>query len=62
MTAHNIGSGRSCKRAVSELFLECAGGFFRGDIGFEHFIHRDNTENRRRLTLTIRIALVRAFG
>ena len=57
MTAHNIGSGRSCRRAVSELFLECVDGVCRGYIDFEYFVHGDNPEKCRRLTLTSYIAL-----
>jgi hypothetical protein len=60
MTAHFISSGRSCRRAVSELFLECVDGFCRGVVDFEHSVHRDESEDRRGLSLTIHIALVRA--
>ena len=61
MTAYPVGSGRSCERAVSKLFLEFAGGFVSGDIDSEYFLHGDGIENRRRLTLTIPFALVRAL-
>jgi hypothetical protein len=62
MTADNIGSGRSRKRTVFELFLERPDGFFRGDIDPEHFVYGDVFKIRRRLSLTICIALVRALG
>lgn len=61
MTAHIISSGRSCKRAVSELFLGCIDDFGRGDINIEYSVHRDNAENRWWLSLTSPNALVRAL-
>ena len=60
MTPNNIGSGRSCERAVSELFLGYIDDFGRGDTDIEYFVHRDNAEGRRWLSLTGPDALVRA--
>ncbi len=58
MSAHNISSGRSCRGAGSDIFLECIDCPFGGSVDSEYFVCFDNTENCRRLTLTIHSALV----
>ena len=58
MTANIISSGRSCGRTVFNIFMECIGGFFGGNINTEYFIHGNYPESRQRLRLTIRFVLV----
>jgi len=58
MTAHIISSGRSCGRAVFNIFLECVGNFFGSNINPEYFIYGNYPEGRQRLKLIIHFALV----
>ena len=59
MTACIISSGRSCGRAVFNLFLERFDGYFGNSINPEYFVYGNDTEGRQRLRMTIRFVLVK---
>jgi len=62
MTACIISSGRSCGRAVFNLFLERFDGYFGNSINPEYFVYSNDTEGRQRLRMTIRFVLVKGDG